>query len=155
MLLAYFRKSHTPFSTKSCFAMASFADDSTQAWNLDATASSNFPGATRTNLRMWDYYQPSVIDFTGELWAARKSQVDPDPAIPLPEGWWLMMAGQASASGCFRKNFFDPKHVSWKTASFTDRHTFRETLSGCFSDALSSPNRRSQRGRSRPRSAKW
>ena len=94
---------------------------------------SNFLGATQTNLRMWEYYQPSVLSFADELRAVHSSEKDPNPAIPLPEGWWLVMAGKSSASGCFGKLFFRPKTpFCAKAISFTDRHTFRKALPKCL-----------------------
>ena len=59
---------------------------------------------------MWEYRRSSVVEFAAELWNAQAKKVDPNPAIPLPEGGRITITGKASASGCFGKNFFDPKH---------------------------------------------
>ena len=137
------------------FEMASFTDAAAQTWSLDNTCASNYSGVTQTKLRMWAYYQPSVRECADELWAVRESEKDPNPAIPIPDGWWLVMAGKASASGCLGKHFFDLKHlfVKKQLAFQIDTPSAKRFRNVFGYVAFIKPAE--SKGRSRPCAAKW
>ena len=77
------------------------ADASTQTWASDASTSASFLGVAQTGLRMWGYYQPSVMEFPEQLQHLQSKASDPNPAIPLPQGWNLLTAGKDKAKRQF------------------------------------------------------
>ena len=69
-------------------------DASTQTWGSDASTFASFLWPAQSGLRMREYYQPSAVEFPEKLHALQARASDPNPAIPHPQGWWLLMAGK-------------------------------------------------------------